>query len=45
MAAGREELANEEHKQMVILKEFLSAEASEEYIVSAFLQLYDVNVW
>lgn len=45
MAAGREELANEEHKQMVILKEFLPAEASEEDIVRVFLQVKDVNGW
>lgn len=36
MAAGREELANEEHKQMVILKEFLPAEATEEDILKCF---------
>lgn len=36
MAAGREELANEEHKQIVILKEFLPAEASEKDILECF---------
>ena len=36
MTAGREELANEEHKQMVILKEFLPAEATEEDILKCF---------
>lgn len=36
MAAGREELANEEHKQIVVLKEFLPAEASEEDILKCF---------
>ena len=36
MAAGREELANEEHKQIVILKEFLPAEATEEDILKCF---------
>ena len=45
MAAGREELANEEHKQMVVLKEFLPAEASEEDIVRVFLQVKDINGW
>ena len=45
MAAGREELANEEHKQMVILKEFLPAEATEEDIVRVFLQVKDINGW
>lgn len=33
MAAGRIELANEEHKQMVVLKEFLPEEATEEDIL------------
>lgn len=36
MAAGREELANEEHKQIVVLKEFLPAEATEEDILKCF---------
>ena len=36
MAAGREELANEEHKQIVILKEFLPAEASKKDILECF---------
>ena len=45
MAAGREELANEEHKQMVILKEFLPAEATEEDIDRVFLQVKDINGW
>ena len=36
MDAGREELANEEHKQIVILKEFLPAEATEEDILKCF---------
>ena len=36
MAAGREELANEEHKQMIILKEFLPVEASEKDILECF---------
>lgn len=43
MAAGREELANEEHKQMVILKEFLPAEATEEDILKAFIQVKDTS--
>lgn len=45
MAAGREELANEEHKQMVILKEFLPADATEDDIVRVFLQVKDINEW
>lgn len=45
MAADRIELANEEHKQMVILKEFLPAEATEEDIVRVFLQIKDANGW
>ena len=36
MAAGREELANEEHKQIVVLKEFLPADATEEDILKCF---------
>lgn len=44
MAAGREELANEEQKQIMVLKEFLPAEATEEDIVRAFLQVKAVNV-
>ena len=36
MDAGREELANEEHKQIAILKEFLPAEASEKDILECF---------
>ena len=43
MAAGREELANEEQKQIIVLKEFLPAEATEEHIVRAFLQVKAVN--
>ena len=35
-ANDRIELANEEHKQMVILKEFLPAEATEEDILKCF---------
>lgn len=42
-AAGREELANEEQKQIMVLKEFLPAEATEEDIVRAFLQVKYVN--
>ena len=45
MAAGREELANEERKQMAILKKFLPAEATEEDIVRVFLQVKDINGW
>lgn len=45
MAAGRDELANEEHMQMTVLKEFLPAEATEEDIVSVFLQVKDINEW
>lgn len=43
MAAGREELANEEQKQIMVLKEFLPAEATEEDIVRAFLQVKNDN--
>ena len=43
MAACREELANEEQKQIMVLKEFLPAEATEEDIVRAFLQVKDAN--
>ena len=43
MAAGREELANEEQKQIMVLKEFLPAEATEEDIVRAFLQVKNAN--
>ena len=43
MAAGREELANEEQKQIMVLKEFLPAEATEEDIVRTFLQVKDAN--
>lgn len=43
IAAGREELANEEQKQIMVLKEFLPAEATEEDIVRAFLQVKEVN--
>lgn len=39
MAAGREELANEEHKQMVILKEFLPEDVTEATIEQAFLSI------
>ena len=45
MANDRIELANEEHMQMLVLKEFLPAEASEEDIVRSFLQVKDVNGW
>ena len=41
MAAGREELANEEHKQMVVLKEFLPTEATEEDILKCFNDVID----
>lgn len=43
MANDRIELANEEHMQLLVLKEFLPAEASEEDIVRVFLQVKDVN--
>ena len=43
IAAGREELANEEQKQIMVLKEFLPAEATEEDIVRVFLQVKDAN--
>lgn len=43
IAAGREELANEEQKQIMVLKEFLPAEATEEDIVRAFLKVKDDN--
>lgn len=43
MAAGRGELVNEEQKQIMVLKEFLPAEATEEDIVRAFLQVKDAN--
>jgi hypothetical protein len=36
MAAGRDELANEEHMQMTVLKEFLPTEATEADIEKAF---------
>ena len=36
MAAGREELANEENMQMTVLKEFLPEEATEEDILKCF---------
>jgi len=39
MAAGREELANEEHKQMVILKEFLPEDVTEATIEQAFFSI------
>ena len=39
MAAGREELANEEHKQMMVLKEFLPAEATEEQVIEALIHI------
>ena len=45
MAAGRGELVNEEQKQIMVLKEFLPAEATEEDIVRVFLQVKDVNGW
>ena len=45
MANDRIELANEEHMQLLVLKEFLPAEASEEDIVRVFLQVKDVNGW
>ena len=37
----REELANEEHKQMVVLKEFLPTEATEEDILKCFNDVID----
>lgn len=43
IAAGRGELVNEEQKQIMVLKEFLPAEATEEDIVRAFLQVKDAN--
>ena len=43
IAARRGELANEEQKQIMVLKEFLPAEATEEDIVRAFLQVKDAN--
>lgn len=43
IAARRGELANEEQKQIMVLKEFLPAEATEEDIVRAFLQVKAVN--
>lgn len=45
MANDRIELANEEHMQMLVLKEFLPAEATEEDIVRIFLQVKDINKW
>lgn len=38
-AAGRDELANTEHVQMVVIKEFLPAEASASDIEQAFFSL------
>lgn len=43
IAARRGELVNEEQKQIMVLKEFLPAEATEEDIVRAFLQVKAVN--
>lgn len=43
IAAGRGELVNEEQKQIMVLKEFLPAEATEEDIVRAFLKVKDAN--
>ena len=43
IAARRGELVNEEQKQIMVLKEFLPAEATEEDIVRAFLQVKEVN--
>lgn len=43
MAAGRGELVNEEQKQIMVLKEFLPAEATEEDIVRAFLKVKNAN--
>ena len=43
MTAGREELANEEHAQMVILKEFLPAEATEDDILRCFNNVIEQN--
>ena len=43
IAARCGELANEEQKQIMVLKEFLPAEATEEDIVRAFLQVKYVN--
>ena len=45
MANDRIELANEEHMQLLVLKEFLPAEATEEDIVRVFLQAKDINGW
>lgn len=39
MANDRIELANEEHMQMTVLKEFLPAEATDEEITQAFLRI------
>lgn len=43
IAARRGELANEEQKQIMVLKEFLPAEATEEDIVRVFLQVKNAN--
>lgn len=43
IAARRGELVNEEQKQIMVLKEFLPAEATEEDIVRAFLKVKEVN--
>lgn len=43
IAARRGELVNEEQKQIMVLKEFLPAEATEEDIVRAFLKVKDAN--
>ena len=43
IAARRGELVNEEQKQIMVLKEFLPAEATEEDIVRVFLQVKDAN--
>ena len=43
IAARRGELVNEEQKQIMVLKEFLPAEATEEDIVRAFLQVKNAN--
>lgn len=43
IAARRGELVNEEQKQIMVLKEFLPAEATEEDIFRAFLQVKEVN--
>ena len=43
ISSRRGELVNEEQKQIMVLKEFLPAEATEEDIVRAFLKVKDAN--